>query len=119
MKKPGWALRLLLGTLVTMAVAVFFAGASGQEKSAPPVGPAGQNQTQMPDGQWLLTGGEDPSGALASAALWNPATDTSLSLPSGLTVARAWHTAAVVPDGSVVLVGGVDSSGGAIGAPER
>src|SRR6266849_4050073 len=117
MKKSAWALHLVLGTLVTIAVAVFFVGASGQESSAPS-GLAGQSQTLLADGQWLLTGGESQTGPVSAAYLWDPTTGATQSLSGGLKVARAWHSASVVADGSVLIIGGVDDSGNALSAAE-
>jgi hypothetical protein len=61
----------------------------------------GQSRTQLPDGRWLVLGGE---GAEARGWLWNPATDLTTTFP--LQTLRAWHTATVLPDGGVLIAGG-------------
>ena len=66
--------------------------------------------TLLPDGRVLVVGGltiRDPEGyvGLASAEVWDPATET-FSPTGSLSVARAWHTATALPDGRVLVVGG-------------
>lgn len=67
----------------------------------------GQSATQLPDGRWLLLGGE---GSSASAL--------SIVGEQGETVARktasvprGHHTATVLPDGRVLVFGGYDKTG--------
>jgi hypothetical protein len=61
----------------------------------------------LPSGQVLIAGGNDGSGALESAELFNPITDTFTLLPeSGETemhVARTEAVAAPLPDGQVLI----------------
>ena len=77
-------------------------------------GPAllpGQTATQLPDGRWLLLGGQGVSGPLSAAVLWDPRTQMSALLPQPLGRARAWHTATLEPDGAVIVVGGLGGDG--------
>ncbi len=77
----------------------------------------GQSATQLPDGQWLLVGGEDRRGEIR---IWNPASQTSTPIASpSQHVPRAWHTATLLSDGTVLIVGGIDDQGRTISAPER
>ena len=77
--------------------------------------PAGQSATLLPDGRWLLIGGETSRGVVQIRAV--DGTVTTLNR-SPLTP-RAWHTATVLSDGSVLIVGGTDTRGSVLAAPER
>lgn len=70
------------------------------------------NLTLLPDGQVLVTGGSsaagfnEPSGAVHTAELWNPATGAWTTLAS-CTRYRGYHsTAVLLPDGRVLSAGG-------------
>lgn len=86
------------------------------QQTAPPSNVAGQRATELPDGRWLLTGGQ---GREASAAIWDPATGAAVPARGALQTPRAWHSATLLPDGSVLIVGGLDSRGTVLSAPER
>lgn len=66
----------------------------------------GQRATLLPDGRWLMTGGESAAGSLPTAWVWDPRTGALAELPAGMLYARAWHSATVLPDGSVLIAGG-------------
>jgi hypothetical protein len=57
----------------------------------------------LPDGRWLLVGGE---GAETTAVLWDPRTNVTTATGGRLQLPRAWHSATVLPDGTVLLAGG-------------
>jgi RHS repeat-associated protein len=65
--------------------------------------PAGQTATRLPDGRWLLVGGEDAAG---NAVLWDPQTQTTTQTAGKLQLPRAWHSATLLADGTVLLLGG-------------
>jgi RHS repeat-associated protein len=71
----------------------------------------GQSKTLMPDGRWLLLGGESAHGPVNSASFEDPSTGTIVLLPTGLLQPRAWHTATLLPDGRVLIFGGTGSDG--------
>ena len=64
----------------------------------------GQSATQLPDGHWLLLGGE---GSSASALSIVGAQGETLAVKTA-SVPRSHHTATVLPDGRVLVFGGVD-----------
>jgi RHS repeat-associated protein len=68
--------------------------------------PVGRAATLLPNGKLLLTGGEDSTGVLATAAIQDPQSGVTTPLASGLLHARAWHTATLLPDGTVLVFGG-------------
>src|SRR6266567_5253938 len=71
-------------------------------------GMTGQTTTLLPNGKWLLIGGESALGVVATVAVKDPKSDAVTELKTGLLHARAWHTATLLPDGMVLVFGGVD-----------
>jgi Bacterial Ig-like domain (group 2)/Galactose oxidase, central domain/IPT/TIG domain len=66
----------------------------------------GHTATLLANGMVLIVGGENNSGQmLASAELYDPATDT-FSPTGSLNNARTEHTATLLPDGTVLIAGG-------------
>ena len=63
----------------------------------------------LPNGKVLVAGGDDSSGLLASAELYDPASGT-WTATGDLSTARRRHTATLLPNGKVLVAGGDDSS---------
>ena len=78
----------------------------------------GQSATLLPDGSWLLLGGEGEGGAQRDAYLKDAATGEVRALTGGLLGGRAWHTATLLPDGAVLVLGGVGAGGEVLGSAE-
>jgi N-acetylneuraminic acid mutarotase len=61
--------------------------------------------TLLPSGKVLVAGGLNSSGALASAELYDPATN-SWSPAASMAASRSWHTATRLLSGKVLITGG-------------
>src|ERR1700691_1492757 len=94
--------------------------ASPHRQSQRPEAPAlvGESITLIPDGQRLILGGEGRKGPVSTAPLQNPATGATITLPQGLLVARAWHTATLLPNGTVLVLGGLGVDGHVVTSEE-
>jgi RHS repeat-associated protein len=79
----------------------------------------GQSRTPLPDGRWLLLGGQGPTGPVRTTSLFDPSTGMTIDLPAQLIEARAWHTATTLSDGSILLVGGRGLGGQTLASVER
>jgi hypothetical protein len=79
----------------------------GLRRAEAPTPLPGQSATLLPDGRWLLLGGEGPRGAVETAEVWDPRTGQTTPLAQDLHHRRAWHSATVMPDGSVLVLGGL------------
>jgi hypothetical protein len=66
----------------------------------------GHTATLLPDGRVLIVGGGDGRrSAVASAELWDPASET-FEATGSLGHSRSGHTATLLPDGRVLIAGG-------------
>jgi RHS repeat-associated protein len=75
----------------------------------PPVTAPGQQATLLPDGRWLLTGGEidgEPSNRIAVYS-----NSQTTPLPATLISARSGHSATVLTNGAVFIFGGTGADG--------
>jgi RHS repeat-associated protein len=75
----------------------------------PPVTAPGQQATLLPDGRWLLTGGEidgEPSNRIAVYS-----NSQTTPLPATLISARSGHSATVLTNGTVFIFGGTGADG--------
>jgi RHS repeat-associated protein len=106
-----------LGLAFTMSGAMFVWPAVSARQQSTSTGTTaaafarGQSATQLPDGRWLLLGGEGSTGTLAAGEFVDAATGVAAPLAGALTIPRADHTATVLPDGSVLIVGGHNETG--------
>jgi RHS repeat-associated protein len=71
----------------------------------------GQSSTLLPDGRWLLLGGQGPQGPVTTAAMKDPETGVITVLPTGLLYARTGQSATLLPNGTVLIFGGADGTG--------
>jgi sugar lactone lactonase YvrE len=69
-----------------------------------------QTATLLPNGNVLVAAGDDNSGGLSSAELYDPATGTWSSTGS-LVTGRFHDTATLLPNGQVLVAGGENSTG--------
>lgn len=65
--------------------------------------------TLLFNGEVLVTGGQNGTGYLSIAELYNSATGR-WSLTGGMTAARSGHSAVLLPNGEVLVAGGVNAN---------
>ncbi|MBJ7313415.1 hypothetical protein H7U20_24905, partial [Rugamonas sp. CCM 8940] len=117
---------LLWGESLTLAQPIDGAAdhTSGSPLSAlfapqPAVQP-GQSATQMPDGRWLLLGGQGRDYApTPTASMLDVKTGGVIPLVATLGQPRSGHTATLLPDGTVLILGGVDAAGAILTSAEQ
>src|SRR6266849_2008329 len=112
----------VLGIVSTALVALFLGRATTQSQgSGARVAccASGEAKTLLPDGGWLISGGQDSSGRpVSTLSLREPQTNVTTKLSTSLIRARVWHTATLLPDGSVLILGGIGADGRVVDAPE-
>jgi Galactose oxidase, central domain len=79
--------------------------------------PQGHAATLLSNGDVLVTGGENSSGALATAEIFDT-TSGAFALTGSMGTARSGHTATLLGSGKVLVVGGADTNGNAIASAE-
>jgi RHS repeat-associated protein len=89
-----------------------------RQSSSPPAEPqrtnnaaTGQSKTLLPDGRWLILGGENGGAVVGTASMLDTSTGLLTRLSNGMVTPRAWHTATLLPNGTVFIFGGVGADG--------
>ncbi len=116
MKPSARGMALLL---VAVGVVVLASPPGGPQGAQGPIAVPGQSATLLPDGRWLLVGGEGAAGPVGTALIWDVRRSRLTPLGSGVAYPRAWHTATVLPDGTVLIAGGTGSGGQVVSEVER
>lgn len=70
----------------------------------------GHTATLLDDGKVLIVGGDNQSGMISQAEIFDPASQ-AVSLSAASIVARTDHTATKLPDGRVMVIGGQGQNG--------
>ena len=78
----------------------------------------GQSATLLPDGRWLLVGGETRDGVSAAVEIFDANTRARMTSSLTLQQARAWHSATLLPSGRVLVFGGIGVDGGLVSTAE-
>jgi len=73
--------------------------------------------TLLPNGEVLVTGGDNSTGFLASSELYDPATG-NWTLTGSMTVARVNHDAVLLQNGQVLVAGGLGQGNGTLTSAE-
>jgi RHS repeat-associated protein len=73
----------------------------------------------LPDGRWLIVGGDSRTGPQSSIAIFDPNDGFISTLSARLREDRAGHTVTVDADGSVLIIGGRNATGDLLGRIER
>src|SRR5688572_17677008 len=101
-RRPFWT----GGVAVALAAAMLALSLRDTVTAQVPAVPSGSTSTRLADGRWLIVGGADASGPRATAAIYDPLSQTTTPLRQGLLNARAHHSATLLSDGTVLIVGG-------------
>lgn len=121
-----------ISTAIALALALVLGlgdervGSSHSQDRTTPASTAGQTSqplkggtsTLLPDGTWLLLGGDGENGALDAAAIQDTSLNSTRLLSSSLHYPRAWHTATLLPDGTVFILGGIGADGQVVDVAE-
>jgi RHS repeat-associated protein len=81
---------------------------------------AGQSATLLPDGRWLLLGGQSANSAASSTvAIMDAQTGKAQQLNTAMVHERSGHSATLMPNGSVLILGGQDAQGQFVTSAEQ
>ncbi len=99
----------LLGLAAALVIAAPLQARAAQVIDGLKIQRAGHTATRLQDGNILIVGGENGSGPVCDAEIFDPASKT-FSLGAGLMTARTEHTATRLSDGRVLVIGGRTSN---------
>jgi YD repeat-containing protein len=106
------AFGLISSTTAAIAAAMGAEEAVSQLHANAPSTGHGQSATLLPDGRWLLLGGEGPDQRATREGLFiDAASGDPIGEPIAMTTARSGHTATLLPNGEILIVGGVGNDG--------
>lgn len=102
--------------LIIMAASAANAGTSGAWSTTGSLNVPRYEHTAtlLFNGEVLVTGGQNATGYLSSAELYNPATG-KWSFTGSMTAARSGHDAVLLPNGEVLVAGGLNADLGLCG----
>jgi RHS repeat-associated protein len=106
---------LVMVLSLCLSVPVF----SAKPQASNPIVPlTGQTATALPDGNWLVVGGQDANGHALGTLSLRDSQGNERRLLFSLRFPRSWHTATVLPDGTVLILGGIGADGQIVEQPE-
>ncbi|MGW8391821.1 RHS repeat-associated core domain-containing protein [Pseudoduganella sp. HUAS MS19] len=108
-----------VGQLPALAAAPAASGVLALGYPSAPTTLRGQSATLLPDGRWLLLGGEGKNHKVKASATVIAADGKSQVLPVQSTTGRTSHSATLLPDGTVLIIGGADGAGEVISTLQR
>ena len=104
--KPGFTLLATAPSAVTTTSASFLNVGSCNTANLPHATRTGATTTLLQNGTILIAGGEDSTGIVATAEVYDPATGTFTPTTSNMNLPRSQHTATLLSNGQVLIVGG-------------
>jgi len=105
--------RLVTAIMVVMVSLLYVTLCQAQIIGTGQLGTArrGHTATLLQDGKVLIAGGDNATGLVGTAEIFDPIAVTSSNTASNPLSPRTDHTATLLSDGRVFIIGGVDSSG--------
>jgi hypothetical protein len=109
--KPLFTLLATAPSAVTTTSASFLNVGSCNTANLPHATRSGATSTLLQNGTILIAGGEDSTGVVATAEIYNPATGTFTPTTGNMNLPRSQHTATLLSNGQVLIVGGTTAVG--------
>ena len=80
--------------------------------------PTAATATQLPDGRYLIAGGEVNQKPSKQLSIFDAKTQQTVELPTKLSTSRKNHSATLLPDGRIFIYGGVGADNITVGSAE-